>query len=302
MSIKDRCEGAMYGLAIGDALGAAIEFRMPGEFEPVKGYRPFGPHGLDAGQWTDDTSMALALAESIGEKGWDLKDQASRYLDWWSNGTYSITGSCFDIGNQTRHALSEFERTGNPLTCGDADESNSGNGSIMRLAPVPIAFHSLYPAETDRLIKLAKESSAITHPSRQCLDSCVYMTLMMSALMQGHNKEQVLSPAWYEGYGPFHKLVQKIINGEYKTKTEKEVFGSGWVIQSLEAALWAFYTTDNFEDAVLKAVNLGNDSDTTGAVCGQIAGAYYGLSGIPKHLMDGLDRKDMIEKALKGIL
>ncbi|MFM7128018.1 MAG: ADP-ribosylglycohydrolase family protein, partial [bacterium] len=131
----DRKRGMFLGMAIGDALGAAVEFKRRGTFEPVTGFRAGGPHGLNAGEWTDDTSMTLALADSIAETGWDLDDQARRYLAWWQKGKYSITGDCFDIGITTRQALRQFELTGNARTAGPTDEFSSGNGSIMRLAP-----------------------------------------------------------------------------------------------------------------------------------------------------------------------
>ena len=136
----DRRRGAILGLAIGDALGAAVEFQPPGSFAEVTGFRVGGPHGLDAGEWTDDTSMALALADSIAEVGWDLEDQAQRYVKWWRTGIYSVNGRCFDIGITTVRALQRFRETGDPLTSGDPSPRASGNGSIMRLAPVPAAY------------------------------------------------------------------------------------------------------------------------------------------------------------------
>lgn len=289
----DRKRGALYGLAIGDALGAAVEFRMPGEFEPVTGYRGGGPHGIEAGQWTDDTSMALALADSI--KGnyrnlININDHATKYLQWWQYGKYSVNGRCFDIGTQTRYSLMEFERTGNAWISGNPSEENSGNGSIMRLAPIVI-YTADYTIE--EMLVAAENSSIPTHPSPQCRDACRYMATIMRACMNGHTKESALAPI-----EKLHPLVQMIADGSYKTKQPPDICGGGWVIHSLEAALWAFWNSNSFEEAVLKAVNLGNDADSTGAVCGQIAGAYYGYSAIPQHLIDGLDRKDMIEEAL----
>ena len=141
----DRKRGTLLGLAIGDALGAAVEFQSPGSFPEVTGYRGGGPHGLAPGEWTDDTSMALALADSIAQVGWDLNDQANRYVAWWKKGEYSVNGECFDIGITTRSALSRFLKSGDAKTSGDPSERASGNGSIMRLAPVPIRYASLFP-------------------------------------------------------------------------------------------------------------------------------------------------------------
>src|SRR5947209_5505276 len=166
--MKNRYRGALIGLAVGDALGAAVEFKSPGSFTPVTGYRSGGPHGLQAGEWTDDTSMALALADSIASVGWDLNDQATRYVLWWQTGKYSVTGSCFDIGITTRTALSKYLGNKNALASGEPSERASGNGSIMRLAPVPMRYAALYPNQVDELSRLAEESSLPTHASEQC--------------------------------------------------------------------------------------------------------------------------------------
>src|SRR6516225_12432231 len=157
--MRDRRRGTLIGLAVGDALGAAVEFSSPGSFTPVTGYRGGGPHGLKAGEWTDDTSMALALADSMASVGWDLNDQASRYVEWWKSGKYSVNGRCFDIGITTRSALSRFIAAKDALVSGDISERASGNGSIMRLAPLPIRYAGLYPNQVDELSRLADESS-----------------------------------------------------------------------------------------------------------------------------------------------
>src|ERR1700722_9356794 len=170
--MKDRSRGALIGLAVGDALGAAVEFKSPGSFAPVTGYRTGGPHRLEAGEWTDDTSMALALADSIATAGWDLNDQASRYVEWWKTGKYSVNGRCFDIGNATWSALSNYLMDKDALASGDRSESASGNGSIMRLAPVPIHFAHLYPDKVLELSRLAEESSLPTHASVHCMSAC----------------------------------------------------------------------------------------------------------------------------------
>ena len=140
-----RQRGTLLGLAVGDALGAAIEFKRPGTFAEVTGYRGGGPHGLAPGEWTDDTSMALALADSIASVGWNVDDQARRYLAWYEKGWYSVNGRCFDIGMTCRSALSRFSRTGDAKTSGDPSEHAGGNGSIMRLAPVPIRYAAPVP-------------------------------------------------------------------------------------------------------------------------------------------------------------
>ena len=317
MDIKDRRRGSLVGLAVGDALGAAIEFRSPGSFEPVTEYRTGGPHNLNIGEWTDDTSMALALADSLKE-GWDLNDQAERYCAWLEEGRYSVNGWCFDIGSTTRQALERF------MECKDATESGliearaSGNGGIMRIAPVAIRY--CQELNTSELFQRGVEASAVTHASEMCKSAAGFMSIMLQSLLNGVSRETVLDDGWYDkvrnGFPKLpdlHPSIYKISQGSYKTKKPADpknwwpgqdnvIQGSGFVVQSLEAALWAFWKAQDFKEAVLAGVNLGEDSDTTGAICGQFAGAYWGESGIPQEWIDGLARKDMIEDALKGLL
>ncbi|MHB0956893.1 MAG: ADP-ribosylglycohydrolase family protein [Pirellulaceae bacterium] len=307
MHTTNRKRGTLLGLAVGDALGAAVEFRRPGSFQPVTGYRAEGPHRLDAGQWTDDTSMALALADSIASGGWDLHDQAKRYTCWWQNGAYSVNGTCFDIGNATSSALRRFAQHGDARKSGDSSERSSGNGSIMRLAPVPIRYLDLFPGELGRLSTLAAESSLPTHASSQCLSACRYLTLVLCGLMHGIDRDQVLAPGWealraLRELEALHPEIDVVAQGSFRQRQPPEIRGSGYVVASLEAALWAFHDAHDFQTAVLRAVNLGDDADTTGAVCGQIAGACWGESGIPAPWLSELARKDMIEAALTGLL
>lgn len=177
----------------------------------------------------------------------------------------------------------------------------------MRLAPVPIRYAHLYPSDGDELCRLAEESSLPTHASNQCLSACRYLAIVLAALMQGQNRDEVLSPDWpplqrLNAVKPLHPLIQEVAHGSFRKKQPPAIQGSGWVVKSLEAALWAFHDAKDFEEAVLKAVNLGDDADTTGAVSGQLAGACWGESGIPETLRSGLARIDMIETALAGIL
>jgi ADP-ribosylglycohydrolase len=305
--MKDRRRGALIGLAVGDALGAAVEFKSPGSFAPVTGYRSGGPHRLEAGEWTDDTSMALALADSIATAGWDLNDQADRYVQWWKTGKYSVNGRCFDIGITTSGALSNYVAEKNALTSGDRSDDASGNGSIMRLAPVPIRFADLYPTKGDELSRLAEESSLPTHASDQCVSACRYLATVLAALIHGQDRNEVLSPEWkplkqLNAIKPLNPLIQQIAQGSFRQKQPPAIKGSGWVVKSLEASLWAFHNADSFEEAVLRAVNLGDYADTTGAICGQLAGAYWGESGISESFRAGLARMDMLEAALAGIV
>lgn len=305
--MQDRRRGAFLGLAIGDALGAAVEFSRPGTFEPVTGYRRGTAHRLlNAGEWTDDTSMALALAASLAECGWDLNDQAARYLRWFRHGEYSVNGLCFDIGFTTRAALARFEETGDARTSASTQEGASGNGSIMRLAPIPIRFVHLFPDQIDHLGLLAAESSLPTHASPQCLSACQYLTLILCGLMHGLERDEVLSPHWeplrrLRKHHPFHPAVAEVAEGSFRHRSPPAIKGSGYVVRSLEAALWSVHHAAHFREAVLKAVNLGDDADTTGAVAGQLAGANWGVAGIPTEWLEDLAGRDTIETAIRTL-
>lgn len=307
MSIEGRMRGTFLGMAIGDALGAAVEFRQPGSFPEVTGFRGGGPHGLGPGEWTDDTSMALALADSLVQAGWDLSDQLHRYIDWRQNGRYSVNGRCFDIGITVSGALSAFVRDGDPRSCASSDDRSSGNGSIMRLAPIPIRFFDHFPSDLDELLRLADESSITTHASGQCRSACRYMTLLLCGLIAGESRETVLSSRWaplrrLRAIEPLHPAVEEIAAGSFRDRNPPEIRGSGYVVHTLEASLWAFAKAESFSEAVLRVVNLGEDADTTGAVCGQIAGACWGLDGIPAHWLNGLARRDILDPALDALL
>ena len=177
----------------------------------------------------------------------------------------------------------------------------------MRLAPVPIGHADLYPDKLDELSRLADESSLPTHASEQCRSACRYLATVLAALIRGEDRAAVLSPDWkplqlLNDIKPLHPLIQEVAQGSFRQKQPPAIEGSGWVVKSLEASLWAFHDADTFEEAVLRAVNLGDDADTTGAICGQLAGAFWGESKIPGSLRSGLARMDMLESALAGIL
>lgn len=190
---------------------------------------------------------------------------------------------------------------------GDRSEHASGNGSIMRLAPVPIAYARLYPDRITDLAEKALESSLPTHGSAQCLSACAYFAILLAGLIHGEPRETVLSSDWpplteLQDWMPLHPEIEEVAHGSFRRKQPPQIRGSGYVVKSLEAALWAFHDAQDFREAVLRAVNLGDDADTTGAVCGQLAGAFWGESAIPYRWRDDLARRDMIESALGGLL
>ena len=279
-TIRDRALGSFIGLAVGDAIGTTLEFETrdtkPAVYDMVGG----GPFDLLPGQWTDDTAMALCLADSlIACDGLDERDLMERFCRWHDSGENSCTGTCFDIGTTTRNALEQFRRTGDPIA-GPADARTSGNGSIMRLAPCVVRYWN----DPNRLRDVARRQSYVTHGATEAVDACEALATVLASLIEGKPLTDVLSAS----YGPFCPGVQTIMNGSYQGKARSEIRSSGYVIHTLEASLWCVSETTTFRDAVLLAVNLGDDADTVAAVTGQIAGAAYGLSGIPQEWFNRL--------------
>ncbi|MXZ90389.1 MAG: ADP-ribosylglycohydrolase family protein [Chloroflexi bacterium] len=304
MTTQQRYQGSLIGLAVGDAVGVTVEFEKPGTFPPVTDMTGGGPFRvpLEPGQWTDDTSMALCLAGSlIACGGFDAADQMSRYVRWWKEGYLSSTGECFDIGNATSDALRLYRDTGEPFS-GSTNPKSAGNGSLMRLAPAPLFFAS----DPELAIRMSGESSRTTHGAATCVDACRYFGGLLVGAVQGVDKDTLLSARYSPVSGlwerqPLCVEIDEIAAGSFRDAPRSEIIetdagprskppagiiGSGYVVKSLEAALWAFYHSTDFRDGCLLAVNLGCDTDTTAAIYGQIAGAYYGVDGIPVEWRD----------------
>jgi ADP-ribosyl-[dinitrogen reductase] hydrolase len=299
----DRYRGALLGLAAGDALGTTLEFTTPGTVKPIKDIIGGGPFNLKPGQWTDDTSMALCLAESLIEcRGFDPTDQMERYLKWYERGHLSSNGRCFDIGNATRAALMHFRKTGEPYA-GSTSPHSAGNGSIMRLAPVALFF----AADPEAAIERSAASSRTTHGAVTAVDACRHLGALLVGAVSGVSKEELLSErfspvAEYWEAQPLTPEIDEIAAGSYKHRNPPEIQGRGYVVKSLEAALWAFYHSTSFEDGCLLAVNLGDDADTTGAVYGQLAGAFYGEQGIPERWRSKLAHRELIESFAERLM
>ena len=241
-----------------------------------------GPFFLEPGQWTDDTSMALCLAASLIERRrFDPMDQMQRYVRWRDEGYLSSTGACFDIGYTVDGALSYFVDSGEPFA-GSTDPFSAGNGSLMRLAPVPMYF--AYDA-TEAISKSA-DSSRTTHGAEEAVDACRYFAGLLVGALNAADKETLLSASYcpVEGHwkeSPLSAKIAEIAGGSFKHREPPEIRGTGYVVESLEAALWAFHKSRDFRQGALLAANLGDDADTTAAIYGQIAGAHYGATGIP---------------------
>lgn len=295
MEELERYRGSILGLATGDALGTTLEFTQPGTMEPIIDIVGGGPFRLEPGEWTDDTSLALCLAESLVEKrGFDPVDQLGRYVRWYRDGYLSSNGRCFDIGITTRAALHRFEETNEPYP-GSTDSGTAGNGSLMRLAPVSL-FYALDPAEG---IARAAESSRTTHGAPAAVDACRYFAGLIIGALQGVTKDELLSPSWSPAPGLWKQdpLVEEIADmaaGSFRRKEPPEIQGTGYVVKSCEAALWAFWKSGSFKEGCLLAVNLCDDADTTGAIYGQLAGAFYGERGIPEAWRSKLAHQKLI--------
>ena len=280
MKESARYRGCLLGLAVGDAVGTAVEFRRRGTFEPVSDMVGGGPFRLRPGQSTDDTSMALCLATSLVERGgFDAADQINRYCRWAKDGYLSSTGALFDIGNTVAGALRRYRDDGNPFA-GPTALNTAGNQWSVRLAPIPMFFPDL-----DDVERLAADSARTTHGQQSASTPASRTNHLPGTSRSTEGRRWLLGDAASLVAG---ERIAAIARGTYRGKPESDIRGSGYVVQSLEAALWAFAGTESFADAILAAANLGDDADTTAAVCGQVAGAYYGEPGIPSHWLDRL--------------
>ena len=277
---RDRAVGALLGLAVGDAVGAAIEFEPKPRLARLADMEGGGPHGLARGQWTDDTAMALALADSlVVDARLDASDLMRRFLDWFDTGAYSCTGTCFDIGIQTRAALERYRRGGEALA-GSTEPGASGNGALMRLAPVAIR-HWRLPAE---MARVAAVQTRTTHGSAATLAASSTFATMLAGAIAGEDLGGILS-------GPAGDAVEGGWRGLHRGAVE----GSGYVVRSLQAAVWAVSRCTDFRSAVLLAANLGQDADTTAAVAGQLAGAVFGAGSIPAAWLEALAWRERLE-------
>jgi ADP-ribosyl-[dinitrogen reductase] hydrolase len=296
---QSRFRGCLLGLAVGDAIGTSVEFMPPGSFTPLTDMVGGGPFSLAPGEWTDDTSMALCLAESLIEKeGFDPIDQLERYVRWYRTGYLSSNGRCFDIGITTCASLHRFERTHEPYP-GPTAPHTAGSGSLMRLAPVPM-FYARHPQTA---LEKCADSSRTTHANPKAVDACRYYGALLLGALHGQPKEALLAPirkwqfldtnttALLSDLAPD---IAEVANGSFKQKQPPDIQGSGYIVRGMEAALWAFHHSTSFREGVLMVANLGDDADTTAAIYGQLAGAYYGEENIPAEWRAKLAMVDMI--------
>ncbi|MBB4637257.1 ADP-ribosylarginine hydrolase Tri1 [Longimicrobium terrae] len=282
---RDRARGALLGMAAGDAVGTTLEFQ-PRDAGHVHDMVGGGPFRLAAGEWTDDTTMALCLADAIIADGeFNPASFARLLVRWYRDGLNSVTGHCFDIGNATRtavegHEAEDFRWRGN------TSDRTAGNGSLVRVAPVAIAWRG----SLRQTWYMAAAQSRVTHGAMDALACCQIFAMQMHHALRGAPREAVLAPM----LASLTPRAQIINAGEYKSKTRDQIRSSGYVVDTLEAALWSIWNSGSFEEAVLLAANLGDDADSVACVAGQLAGAIYGLSAIPPEWLRKLAWRDAL--------
>ena len=291
--VLDRAQGALIGLALGDALGTTLEFSTRDTLPPVTDLVGGGPFGLAPGAWTDDTSMALCLAESLLERGGlDERDLIERFCRWYEEGYNSVTGECFDIGTATCEALRSYRATGEPLS-GSTDPQSAGNGSLMRLSPVAIRWWH----DRTAAVAAARRQSRTTHAATQAVEACELFAELLIEAIAGAPKETVLRGRDWDGDAG----VAAVAAASWRKKARDDISSSGYVLHTLEAALWCVDRSETIADALMLAANLGRDADTVGAVTGQLAGALWGMSGAPAAWLDKLAWRERIEALAAGL-
>jgi ADP-ribosyl-[dinitrogen reductase] hydrolase len=298
--------GGLYGSLIGDALGVPVEFkpRVDRMHDPVTDMRDYGTHGQPKGTWSDDGSLLLCSVESLAEKGFDTQDMGDRFVRWYTHGLWTAHGTLFDIGFATRKALRMIEQGCPAEIAGGDSEFDNGNGSLMRILPVPLTS---LDCDLDTFCDRVARASAITHAHERSKLACVLHGLFVRALMNGDDpahahtnaaaefRDRYASHAEYAHFSP-------LLSPDLATQPEHAIPSSGYVLHTLIASIWCLLTTHTFAECVLKAVNLGDDTDTTGCVAGGFAGVFYGVDAIPTDWIAALPRKDDLTKLFQAFL
>ena len=298
-TIEQKRIGSFWGLATGDALGAPIEFYPRDRLPEIREMTGGGKFKLPPGAWTDDTSMALCLGHSlIHNPTLDSADLLNRFWNWATKNELCSQDKAFGFGQNTLRTLMKFYKTGQ-LKADSTGKHSDGNGSIMRLSPVAIVHYDNIE-ETQRV---ARSQSFTTHASKKGADCCELLGMLLCNLFSGLSLSEALHSVRHHEVGKkWDPEVQDIVNGTWINKTRQDIESTGYVIHTLEAAIWSVHHTTSFEDALILAVNLGHDADTVGAVSGQLAGALYGVQAIPQRWMNTLAKRDILEDCAKGLL
>jgi len=295
LSPRDRILGGLWGSLVGDALGVPVEFRNRSDvqMEPVQDLRAFGTHSQPAGTWSDDSSMILCTAESLLNHEFALEDMGQRFVRWLKADHWTAHGDVFDIGGTTLDALLRITKGMPAAQAGGQAEDNNGNGSLMRILPVALRFAS---EPTESFVRRLESTSAITHGHARSRLACAFYGLMVRRLLWGGHSDAALAAARAEFAGHYERVPEfsefhHILADDLTTLPEGEIVSTGYVLHTLHASLWCLLTTSNYRDCVLKAVNLGGDTDTTGCVAGGLAGVAHGLPAVPAPWIHQLARQ-----------
>ncbi|WP_294233542.1 ADP-ribosylglycohydrolase family protein [uncultured Chryseobacterium sp.] len=302
--MKSFVKAGIFGVCVGDALGVPVEFRSREQLKrsPVTTMRSMGTHHQPAGTWSDDGSLTLCLADSLCN-GYDLENMALKFLQWYNAEIWTPLGRVFDIGIATSQAIHRIGKGTFPTLCGGNSEFDNGNGSLMRI--LPLAFYLKDEEDIETLYRTVKEVSSITHGHFRSVFACFVYVVFAIELIKGKNKEEAythiqkmaLDFSENQGFNPKEiRLFDRVLKNDMSKYPEVEISSGGYVLYSLEASLWCFLNSESYSEAVLKAVNLGEDTDTTGAITGGLAGIYYGFEAIPEEWIEVLARKEDIEK------
>lgn len=303
LEMLEKIKAVMIGHAVGDALGVPVEFCGRDELamDPVTDMRGYGTHPVPAGTWSDDTSMSIAALDSLAQGKVDPDEIMGNFIEWVENGKYTSSGESFDIGRTCLQAIRAYLICHNPGECGQAGEYANGNGSLMRIHP--FALYAFFKGETlDRSLDIMREGCMMTHAHPRSIYACGIYAMVLWELLRGADKAKVMTELenaaeLFDGIYPEEKdHYEWIFSNTLLSKSEDEISGSGYVVHTLEAALWCLLTTNSYRECVLKAVNLGGDTDTVAAVAGGLAGAMYGYDAIPIEWRNTLIRREYIEE------
>jgi ADP-ribosyl-[dinitrogen reductase] hydrolase len=306
--MESKIESGLFGLAIGDALGVPVEFysRASLKENPVSDMIGYGTHYQPLGTWSDDSSLAFCLAESLCN-GFDLSDIARNFVKWYSTELWTPHGQVFDIGIATRNAIHNIAKGHEAEFCGGFEEKDNGNGSLMRI--LPLVFYLQNERDIEVIYKKVKDVSSITHAHFRSGFACFIYVVYCLEILKGKEKVEAYKEMQHivskfledKKFNPIeNQLFDRILKNDISKYSEQEIHSSGYVLHSLEASFWCFLNSNSYEETVLKAVNLGGDTDTTAAIAGGLAGIYYGIENIPQKWIENLvrtnDIKDLAER------
>jgi len=307
----DCIRGAIYGLVTGDALGVPVEFVLRRELEeqPVTGWIGYGTHNQPPGTWSDDSSLALCLADEL-VNGYNILNIAASFVKWYDEKLWTPYGEVFDIGGTTRKSIQNLKNGMSPAQAGGSDERSNGNGSLMRI--LPLLFYVQKIENPLERFNVVREVSGITHAHIRSALACYYYLEFATFICSSNRNDRSDLSAYERTNTSFENLAnqlkikptelgefKRLLNGALPTLPENEINSGGYVIHTLEAALWCIFNTDSYKEAVLKAVNLGYDTDTTACVTGGLAGIIYGAGSIPGEWLRQLAKKDDIERLIE---